>query len=162
MRARLANVVFFSRRRYMLITLGGLTLLFAVVRIAVFGIPESPRYLIAVGDDAGAVASVEYVARKNGKVSPLTVADFEAVDRRMGMTSALEAEKRKRSVVGVVVASVKDYRGKHIRALFSTRKMAIHCTVLWTIWAAVGISFVRDPTLILRSDYGVLINRHVF
>ncbi|KAH8147320.1 uncharacterized protein LAJ45_08476 [Morchella importuna] len=127
--------------RYMLITLGGLTLLFAVIRIAVFGIPESPRYLIAVGDDAGAVASVDYVARKNEKVSPLTVADFEAVDRRMGMTSSVEAEKKKRSVLGVVVASVKDYRGKHIRALFSTRKMGIHCTVLWTIWAAVGISF---------------------
>lgn len=160
--ARVADAVIFLRRRYMLITLGGLTLLFAVIRIAVFGIPESPRYLIAVGDDAGAVASVDYVARKNEKVSPLTVADFEAVDRRMGMTSSVEAEKKKRSVLGVVVASVKDYRGKHIRALFSTRKMGIHCTVLWTIWAAVGISFVRDPTSILESEYKVLTNPHAF
>ncbi|KAI5848754.1 major facilitator superfamily domain-containing protein [Morchella snyderi] len=127
--------------RYMLITLGGLVLLFAVVRIAVFGIPESPRYLLAVGDDAGAVAAVDYVARKNGKVSPLALADLEAVDRRMGIASAGEAEKKKKSVLGVVVASVKDYRGQHIRALFSTRGMGFHCTVLWTIWAAVGISF---------------------
>jgi hypothetical protein len=70
-----------------MITLGALSLAFTFIRIFVFKLPGTPRFL-SQGRDQDAVDAVNYVARQNGKPEPLTIAMLREVDARLGSASA--------------------------------------------------------------------------
>lgn len=67
--------------RYLLFTLGGITLAVFCVRFFVFKFRESPKYLIYKGQDEKAIAVIQHIAQVNGKHCGLTMADFEALTR---------------------------------------------------------------------------------
>lgn len=71
-------------RRYTMITLGGLALAFTFIRIFLFKLPETPRYLLSQGKDQEAVDTVNYVARQNGKPEPLTIGMLRDIDIHLG------------------------------------------------------------------------------
>jgi hypothetical protein len=79
--------------RYTMITLGGLSLAFTFIRIFIFKLPETPRYLLSQGRDQDAAEAVNYVARQNGKPKPLTIGMVRDIDARLGATSC-ESEIR--------------------------------------------------------------------
>lgn len=67
------------RIRLLLTTIKGSTaLIMFFLRFACFTIYESPKFLMGKGDDAGAVAIVHEVARRNGKTPTLTLDDLQA------------------------------------------------------------------------------------
>lgn len=129
-------------RRYTLIVLGALVLLFALTRMFVFKIPESPRYLLSVGRDADAIAALGFIARRNGKQLSLTLADLEAVDHQFRIATASAGGKSHLSAMERVKTSVAEYSGGHIAALFATKKMGFHLITLWIIWGMIGIAYV--------------------
>ena len=55
-------------------------LILFILRFFVFHLYESPKYLIAHGRDAEAVAVVHAIAQYNGRTSSLTLAMLEEVD----------------------------------------------------------------------------------
>lgn len=65
--------------RYLLFTLGGITLAVFCVRFFVFKFRESPKYLIYKGQDEKAIGVIQHIAQVNGKQCGLTMADFEAL-----------------------------------------------------------------------------------
>ncbi|CAN8106567.1 unnamed protein product [Discula destructiva] len=65
--------------RYLLFTLGGITLFVFFVRFFVFKFRESPKFLIYKGQDERAIAVVQHIAKTNGKECGLTLAAFEAL-----------------------------------------------------------------------------------
>lgn len=65
--------------RYLLFTLGGITLAVFCVRFFVFKFRESPKFLIYKGQDEKAIAVIQHIAQVNGKQCGLTMADFEAL-----------------------------------------------------------------------------------
>lgn len=65
--------------RYLLFTLGGITLAVFCVRFFVFKFRESPKFLIYKGQDAEAISVIQHIAKVNGKECGLTLADFEAL-----------------------------------------------------------------------------------
>jgi hypothetical protein len=111
--------------RYLLFTLGGLTLILWALRFAVFPLYESPRYLIGRGKDAEAVDVIHKVATYNGTSTDLTVDMLNEAAREVTST---ETTSRR------LLNEDSNYHMKHLRALFSTPKMAWSTLLLITIW----------------------------
>ncbi|KAJ5326257.1 uncharacterized protein N7506_009359 [Penicillium brevicompactum] len=127
--------------RYTLITLGGLALAFTFIRIFVFKLPETPRYLLSQGRDQDAVDAVNHVARQNGKPEPLTIGMLREIDARLGNSTNEEGETTRMSTKEIVKENMQAFRGEHYRALFATRKLARQTLIIWLIWLTVGIAY---------------------
>lgn len=70
--------------RYLLFTLGGITLAVFFVRFVVFNFRESPKFLIYNGQDEEAVRVVQHIAKTNRRVCHLRIEDFEALSSGSG------------------------------------------------------------------------------
>lgn len=115
--------------RYLLFTLGGMTLLLWGIRFAVFPLEESPRFLIGQGRDEEAVAIVQRIATFNGTTTTLTVAQLkQAGDAAVANSNSTGKAKRK------VLSESSVFRLTHIRALFETPKLAWSTSLLIFLW----------------------------
>lgn len=130
-----------------MITMGGMAICFGLIRIFLFKVPESPRYLLSKGRDAEAVEAVNYVARFNGKPETLTLEMLQAIDSQLGVpltTAELEdssSQRPKMSFMAILKESFKDYGMSSYKRLFAGRKLAQHTSVLFLIWLTVGIAY---------------------
>ncbi|CRG87924.1 Cytochrome b2, mitochondrial [Talaromyces islandicus] len=79
--------------RYIMLTLGGIAFVFTFIRIFVFKLPETPRYLLSQGRDQDAVDAVNYTARQNGMPEPLTIGMLREIDARLGIVSSEGGER---------------------------------------------------------------------
>lgn len=116
--------------RYLLFTLGGLTLLMWAVRFFVFPLYESPRFLVGRGKDAEAVAVVHAIAKYNGRPCDLTVDQLAAA----GEKTTVPTSK--------VLSASSHWSWVHIKALFATRKMAFSTTLLIALWGKHVVMYV--------------------
>jgi FAD/FMN-containing dehydrogenase len=128
-----------------MITLGGLALLFAVVRIFVFKMPESPRYLLSKGRDLEAVEAVNYVARRNGKPEPLTLSMLQSIDRDLGLAVIGEESGPGRTTSAILKDNLADFHGIRYKALFATKRLAWHTSLIWFIWITIGTHTFTAP-----------------
>jgi MFS family permease len=129
--------------RYLLFCLGGLTLFLWGLRFFVFTLLESPRYLIGKGDDEAAVNIVHQLAKMNGTTTELTVDKLRKVAAPFQVRE--EEEEQDVSTSGLVqrkkVLSESSYLTvRHVKALFSTPKMAWSTSLLMTLWAVIGLA----------------------
>ncbi|KAI0819257.1 MFS general substrate transporter [Trametes gibbosa] len=136
--------------RYFLYTVGGLVMVLFILRFFVFHLYESPRYLVGQGRDADAVEVVRKVASYNGKQTALTVEMLveagQVARRKMGgsastIATVQENGEGEKGFKGALSAGLQVFSGKHVKALFSTRKLALSTTVLIWIWALIGLAF---------------------
>jgi MFS family permease len=67
--------------RYLLFTLGGITLLVFFLRFVIFNFQESPKFLLYRGNDAKAVEVLHNVAKFNKTACTLTLEHLEALER---------------------------------------------------------------------------------
>lgn len=121
-----------------MITLGALSLAFTFIRIFVFKLPETPRFLLSQGRDQDAVDAVNYVARQNGKPEPLTIGMLREIDARLGSVSTEDGGTTRLSTKEIISENMQAFRGEHYRALFTTRKLSRHTIIIWGIWLTVG------------------------
>lgn len=124
--------------RYTLITLGGLTLLMFVARFACFTIYESPKYLIAKNRDEDAVRVVQKIAKYNKKECTLSIADMVAVDAKH---PDLEKSGQQLKGTALLRETVSKFDISHVRALFSSPKMALSTSLVITLWALIGLAY---------------------
>lgn len=118
--------------RYLLFTLGGLTLVLWAIRFFAFTLLESPRFLSGIGKDREAVDVIHRLAKYNGTVSTLTVEELEAQGR---IGDELPSRSRRN-----ILSKTSKYDAGHIKALFATPKMAWSTSLLITIWGMVLLS----------------------
>jgi hypothetical protein len=111
-------------------------LLFSFVRVFAFPMLESPRYLLGRCQDAEAVAVVREIARYNGTETTLSVKDFEEATRG--------AEEKPSAHKWQALSEGSSLTGKHVRMLFSTKKMAWSTTLLIWIWGMLLLWFPRQ------------------
>lgn len=135
-----------------MITLGGIALVLALVRLFVFKIPESPKYLLSKGRDAEAVESVNYIARYNGKPETLTLEMMQDIDRQIYSSAVVSSTgeqvhaipdqtEKKLSMKDILRENFKDFNMSSYRSLFAGRKMAQHSAVTFLIWLTIGIAY---------------------
>ncbi|KAH4002306.1 hypothetical protein HBI81_158260 [Parastagonospora nodorum] len=67
--------------RYLLFTLGGITLLVFFLRFVIFNFQESPKFLLYRGNDAKAIEVLHNVAKFNKTACALTLEHLEALER---------------------------------------------------------------------------------
>ncbi|KAK5018084.1 major facilitator superfamily domain-containing protein [Cryomyces antarcticus] len=67
--------------RYLLFTLGAISLAVFVFRFVLFRFKESPKYLVYRGKDDKAIGVLQYIAKFNGKQTAITLETFEALAR---------------------------------------------------------------------------------
>lgn len=70
--------------RYLLFTLGGITLAVFCLRFLIFNFRESPKFLIYKGQDEKAIRVVQHIAKTNGVECRLSLATFEALNASAG------------------------------------------------------------------------------
>ncbi|TFY62020.1 hypothetical protein EVG20_g6853 [Dentipellis fragilis] len=117
--------------RYLLFALGGLMLLLSFIRMFLFNLYESPRFLIGRGRDAEAVSVVHAIAHYNGAESSLSIEDLQAAGKG---AEAKCIEKWK------VLSESSSWGAKHVRALFATPKMAWSSSLLIALWGIIGLA----------------------
>lgn len=100
------------------------------IRFFVFRLQESPRYLVARGMDAEAVAVLHQVAAFNGKECFLTV------DQLTALGPGELVDRPIREGVGYRDAAVGSVKSSwvHVKGLFRTRKMAWSTSLLIFLW----------------------------
>ncbi|KAI0668946.1 MFS general substrate transporter [Trametes maxima] len=118
--------------RYLLFTLGGMTLLLWAARFFAFPLLESPRFLVGRGRDAEAVAVLHRIAAFNGRTTVLTVDDLEVA----GRAAAGEKGEERRAVLSR--SSV--FTADHVRGLFATPKLAWSTSLLIFLWGIIGLA----------------------
>jgi hypothetical protein len=133
--------------RYLLFCLGGTTLFLWGLRFFTFKLLESPRYLVGIGQDADAVAVVHQLASYNSTNCDLTVEKLAYIPgpSTCGTTRCIVSKSSK-------------FNLKHIKALFSTPKMAWSTSLLISLWGAQIARFLMmtafdSPFIILHPRY---------
>ena len=129
--------------RYLLFTLGGLMMFFWILRFFVFNLYESPRYLVARGMDKQAVEVLHKVAAYNGTTCSLTV---DHLSTAAAAAAVDKEEPASTSPLGFVAIANQSLSRTihHVKALFSTRKMAWSTTLLISIWGEKKIVFIQS------------------
>ena len=123
--------------RYLLFTLGGMTLILWAIRFFLYNLEESPRYLVGRGRDADAVAVIHRIAAYNRCTSSLTVEQLTAAGER-----AAEANKAAAGSAGEqkLLSQTSVWTTYHIRSLFKTAKLAWSTSLLIVIWGIIGLA----------------------
>lgn len=129
--------------RYLLFTLGALTLFMWGLRFFVFTLLESPRYLVGLGKDEEAVEVIRKLAERNGTMTALTATHLrEAQDlvtekHSRGSDSAgsiYAVDRAEHASRQPMLSRSSVYGIGHIKALFRTRKLAWSTTLLTALW----------------------------
>ena len=74
--------------RYLMFTLGAITLGIFFLRFVVFNFKESPKFLVYRGQDAKAIGVLQHVAKVNKRECGVTLADFEALTAEDASTNS--------------------------------------------------------------------------
>ncbi|AOW01916.1 major facilitator superfamily domain-containing protein [Yarrowia lipolytica] len=117
--------------RYCWITLGGLVLVLAILRVTVIRLVETPKFNLCEGNIEQVVEDLHKIARDGGKEISLSVEQLEACGR-------LDEDE----------AKAPKQRGawfkqlfEHLHLLYATRKLAISSSLLFLSWTIIGICY---------------------
>ena len=127
--------------RYFVITMGGLTLVMWATRFIFFTIYESPKYLMGKGKDEEAVAVFQEIASRNKRISSLTVQDLKACEDLVGGASVDIS-------AGIALKrQLREFNLTHVRALFSTSRLAFSTALIMIVWGFIGLAYPLYITL---------------
>lgn len=129
--------------RYFVVTIGVITFAMAVVRLFIFRLLESPKYLLSKGRQAEAVAVVHGIAYRNNKKTWLT---SEILDGVAGDVSADETGARRLRQAAAPASSalrekVRGISHERLRPLFRTRTLGMATLLVWFCWASIGMGY---------------------
>lgn len=129
--------------RYTYFALGAHMILLWGIRFLVFPVYESPKFLASIGKDEEAVLVIHKIAKRNKTTSSLTIEHLKAAARPYVLAAGENPDKVevKFSTWELVKHSVDDFRGKHIRNLFITKRLAWSTSLVILVWALIGLAY---------------------
>ncbi|KAF9268793.1 MFS general substrate transporter [Marasmius fiardii PR-910] len=122
--------------RYLLFTLGALTIVLWGVRFFVFELFESPRFLVGIGKDAEAVEVIKNVALYNSTTTTLTVYQLVNAGQVALNENVLDAQGKRKAIL----SRTSVFGIKHVKALFRTKKLAFTTSLLIMMWGVIGLA----------------------
>lgn len=119
--------------RWLLMAVGGASLLMLFARFFLFTVHESPKYLVGVGLEEDAVAVIHEIARVNRRYTSLTIEDLKACepDDYVDNDRASHVIHRRLLTVGV----------GRVRKLFGTKRLAFSTGLVMAIWSLIGLAY---------------------
>ncbi|KAI5959279.1 uncharacterized protein KGF55_005429 [Candida pseudojiufengensis] len=118
--------------RYFMFTIGGFTFILFVIRFC-FRVYESPKYYLGIGQDMKAIEVVERIAKTNRKPCPITIEDFQEIDRKYG-----EIDEGKDALIKKNLAK---FDGENFKKMFSSPKLTISNVLIIITWSVIGIAY---------------------
>lgn len=136
--------------RYFYYTMGAFTFVLFLCRFVIFRLPESPKYLVAKGRDADAVAVLKEVARRNGIELGDNIISVEILRSAAGEDTSLEKEQGTDGATGEfdVRAAMGSFKGmsfkpdlSHVKPLFAGPRVAYNTSVIFALWTLIGLAY---------------------
>ena len=112
--------------RYVMFTSGSLVFAMSLLRVTLFRLKETPKYLIGLGADDKVVTTLQDIAANYGRSCSLTLEELDAC----GVVTS--AHSKNRFSLGETLI--------HLRGLFTTRKTTISTILIWVSWAIMGLA----------------------
>ena len=109
-------------------------------RFFIFHLYESPKYLLGQGRDERAVEVVAAVAKANGTTSPLTIEHLMACEVDYSTVPG-EAVHQDTSYVANIRRAVRKFSFAHVKALWSTPRLAYSTTLVVLLWGIIGLAY---------------------
>lgn len=106
------------------------------LRLFLFDLVESPRYLVGKGEDEEAVAVIHKIAAYNSTTSSLTLEHLTQIG------SMVDVGARGKGIL----SRTSNYTIDHIKALFATKEMAYSTSLLISIWGKSTCSLPRSTS----------------
>ncbi|CAK5284790.1 unnamed protein product [Mycena citricolor] len=126
--------------RYSYYTLGAMMLFLGIVRIFVFPMDESPKFLLSIGRDQDAVDVVHRIAKKNKVQCKLTVQDLHDAASPW-IEPGEEIPPVKFSTWGLIKNSWEHLSGENIKGLFATPRLAYSSGLIIFIYGSLGLAY---------------------
>jgi MFS family permease len=131
--------------RYLLFTIGGVSIICFLSRFVLFSLFESPKYYLSRGQDEKAVEVIHKIAAVNKKTVSLTIEHLQAVERQYARdaqeTGAEVGIVHDTSTKGIIKERLGQFRLNHIREAFGTKKLALSTSLVVLVWALIGLAF---------------------
>ncbi|KAE8379032.1 major facilitator superfamily domain-containing protein [Aspergillus bertholletiae] len=122
--------------RYLVLTLGAITMVFWICRFCFFKLYESPKFLIAKGRDDEAVAAIHGVAHRNKTKTWLTTEILQEIG---GRTESAEVQNL--SNKEILARSLSKFSMQQIGPLFSSKRLGITTVLIWLCWTTIGMGY---------------------
>ncbi|KIW28339.1 uncharacterized protein PV07_08012 [Cladophialophora immunda] len=113
--------------RYVWFGNGALVFVLSILRVTVIRLKESPKYLLAKGQDADVVRTFQEIAQTYKRPCSLTVEELEACG------TILPTYGKARYGFSEFMA--------HLRGLFATKKLGISTAMIWFSWLLIGLAY---------------------
>ena len=125
--------------RYLLFTLGAITMLVFFLRFVVFNFQESPKYLLYKGQDEEAIKVLQHVAKVNRCQCNVTLATFAALTSDASSADTQDSSKPlilgSRRQKGLGLGPILRLEFERFKILFSSWSMISLVILLWIIYA---------------------------
>lgn len=158
--------------RYLLYTLGSISLFVFLMRFFIFTFQESPKYLLSKKRDDDAFKVLESIAKTNGKTLTITIEDFRALDDASEIQSPVSATSGNARLQGGNVPDDSTLRQKikrevkRIGVLFQTKQMARVTILVWIIYAfdywGFSVSGIYSDTFLTVQKHANSLKVHFF
>ncbi|KAK5955457.1 hypothetical protein OHC33_003095 [Knufia fluminis] len=122
--------------RYLNYTMGATTLSMFLCHFMLFHLFESPKFLLSKGRQREAIMVIRAIAYHNGKKTWIS----EEILDEIGGISVL-AKEEAQSSMETIKRSLGKFSTQRIKPLFAYKRLAINTTLLWIIWAAIGMAY---------------------
>lgn len=123
--------------RYLVLTLGALTFGMFICRFFLFHLYESPKFLLAHGRQAEAVAAVQAIAHKNKSKTWLT----EEVLNEIGGYPEEAREKESLPAMEIIRRALEKFSLERVGPLFANKRMGVTTVLLWFCWTTIGMGY---------------------
>ncbi|KAJ7100792.1 MFS general substrate transporter [Mycena belliarum] len=130
--------------RYSYYTMGAMMLFLAILRVFIFPMDESPKFLVSIGRDQDAVDVIHRIAKRNKTTTTLSVQDlYDAASPYLDPADAAKGivPVTRFSTWGLIKNSFHDVNGENIKGLFCTPRLAYSSGLIIFIYAAVGLAY---------------------
>lgn len=132
--------------RYLMFTLGAISLFVFLLRFVIFTFQESPKYLVGKGRDEEAIKVLHNVAKVNGYVCQLSIEDLKALEANDPINSTPDGDEAAASAkiddpngsldpgTSTILQSIK-FEFYRIKILFATSDLTRLTILVWIIYA---------------------------
>ncbi|OAP63713.1 hypothetical protein AYL99_02940 [Fonsecaea erecta] len=113
--------------RYVWYSNGALVFVLSILRVTVIRLKETPKYLLAKGQDQEVVNTFHSIAAKYNRPCSLTIEQLEAC----GPIKSTYGKSRYGFSEFVA----------HLRGLFETKKLGVSTALIWLSWTLIGLAY---------------------
>jgi hypothetical protein len=122
--------------RYLVITMGAMTLAMFFCRFFLFHLYESPKFLLSRGRQEEAVRTVHAMAYKNKAHTWLTVDILNEIGGHPE-----EVAQQTLSNTEIVKRTLSKFSGQRLGPLFHSKRLGFTTALLWFCWATIGMGY---------------------